>query len=301
MENEYMTIRLVQEKSKVPAPTIYVYEDYPENSVGVPFMFMECFNGNAGIKMCQDIPPEHKLSIYTALAEAQVEIYNIELPQFGSIVGKNEDGTYQIGPAPGVGGPFDTTAEYYKACSIHEKFGSTRDQLRAASLNLADEIEASVDAFKPLLGEKAEYISVNNTGPFRMCHGRFGHAKTVFDDKFHLLGVLDWKAAFAAPCELAALFALCLTVVPPAMDVPWNYDESGCPVDAVLKERFADREHYIAIVKQIEEEKGFTSGHRLSTALEDTQRQHIANAMRLYEEGKAGFYSKVLEGFAEDN
>ena len=228
-------------------------------------------------------------------------MYNIELPQIGRIVGRNEDGTYQIGPAPGVGGPFDTAAEYFKAWSMYVKFGVTIDQLRAASDDFADEVEASMKAFKPLLGEKAECLSVNNTGPFRMHHGDFGHNNAVFDDQFRLLGVIDWESAFAAPCEIAAQFPLCLALIPPAMDAPWNYDENGCPSDVEIKELLADREHYIAIVKRIEEEKGFTTGHRLSTALEDTQRQHITYAMRLYCYGKAGFYSKVLEGFAGDN
>lgn len=39
-----------------------------------------------------------------------------------------------------------------------------------------------------------------------------------------------------------ANFPLTLSVVPLAMAVPWNYDETGHPKDAETKQRFADRE-----------------------------------------------------------
>ena len=129
-----------------------------------------------------------------------------------------------------------------------------------------------------------------------MCHGDFGHNNMIFDDNYQLLGVIDWETAFAAPWEISGEFPLTLSVVPPDMDAPWNYDEKGLPKDMEGKEKFADREEYIAMVTEKEREIGWTEGYRLSMALQDPSRQYLATAMTLYQRGKPGWYSKVMEG-----
>lgn len=227
-------------------------------------------------------------------------MFRIRLPKIGKIVGIHDDGSYRLGPIPGVGGPFDTAAEYFRAWAAKVEFGMSEDQLQKAAGRFADEILSSASTFRKLLHDNAEWLSAENTGPFPLCHGDFGHNNIVFDDKYRLLGVIDWETAFAGPCELSGEFPLSLSVIPPAMDVPWKYDETGCPKEAGERQKFADREAYIAIVKQREEEQDLTEGYTLSTALQDFKRQYLASAMRFYRIGKPGWYSKVMEGFLDD-
>jgi hypothetical protein len=227
-------------------------------------------------------------------------MFRIRLPRIGKIVGINDDGSYRLGPIPGLGGPFDTAAEYFRAWSAKVEFGMSEDQLQMAAGRFADEILSSGSTFRKLLHDNAEWLSAENTGPFPLCHGDFGHNNIVFDDKYRLLGVIDWESAFAGPCELSGEFPLSLSIIPPAMDVPWKYDETGRPKEAGQRQKFADREAYIAIVKQREEEQYLTEGYTLSTALQDSKRQYLASAMRLYRIGKPGWYSKVMEGFLDD-
>ena len=130
-----------------------------------------------------------------------------------------------------------------------------------------------------------------------MCHGEFGHNSIVFDDNYQLVGVIDWESAFAGPWEMACGFPLTLDTVPPAMDVPWNYDENCHPKDAGTQQRLLDQEEYIAIVREKERELGLVEGYNLSSALQDSKRQNLASAMRLYESGTPGWFSKVLDGF----
>ncbi|RAK94811.1 phosphotransferase family protein [Aspergillus ibericus CBS 121593] len=282
MECEHMTFRLVQEKTKIPVPKIHVCEDGPSSSAGVPFMLMDCLRGNVGADLALIIPHEHEVKVYTAMAEAHIEMFNIKLSQIGRIVGENNDGSYRQGPIPGIGGPFDTAAEYFRAWATHTKFRLTPDQLRALSGKYADE------------------LSVNNTCPFGLYHGDFGHANVVFDDNYRMLGVIDWELAYAALCEIAAQFPLAVPGTVPTLDFSQHYDDNGDRKDADLKKGYASRERYIAIVKQIEEEQGFTTGYRLSSALESSQRHHMACAIPLFEDGRAAFYSKVMEGFCGD-
>lgn len=211
----------------------------------------------------------------------------------------NEDGTYRQGPLPTLGGPFDTAADFFRAWSTKVGFGLSEGELRDAAGPYADEILNSLSTFRKWVNDNAECLSVNNTGPFPLCHGDFGHNNIVFDDRYRLLGVIDWETAFAGPYEVSCEFPLSISVVPPAMDVPWKYDETGCPKDQEDRQKFADRASYVAIVRQKEEERGLTEGYSLSAALEDSQRQFVTSAMRLYQSGKPGWYSKVAEEFAK--
>lgn len=121
----------------------------------------------------------------------------------------------------------------------------------------------------------------------------------IFDDEYNLLGVIDWEAAFAGPWEISGEFPLTLSTVPPDMDAPWNYDEKGYPKDPGDIQKFEDREVYIAVVTEKEREMGLTDGYRLSTALQDSSRQYLATAIRLYQRGMPGWYAKVMERLSE--
>ena len=59
-----------------------------------------------------------------------------------------------------------------------------------------------------------------------------------------------------------------------------------------------DRDQYIKIVMEKEREKGLTEGYTLSSALQNSKRQDLAYAMTLYQGGKAGFFSKMMDAFS---
>lgn len=231
---------------------------------------------------------------------SQVDLSIIKLPKIGTICGINDDGSYRQGPIPGLGGPFETAAEFFKAWSTRVDFGLSPDQLKEAAGPYAGELSASASSFKTLVNDLAESLSVHNKGPFPLCHGDFGHNNIIFDDRYQLLGVIDWEAAFAGPWEVSGEFPLTLSMVPPAMDVPWNYDEMGYPKDVQDQQKLFDREEYVAIVQEKEREKGLAEGYNLSSALQDSERQYLVSAMRLYRRGKPGWYSKVMDRFSDN-
>lgn len=208
----------------------------------------------------------------------------------------NPDGTYEQGPIPGLGGPFDTATEFFRAWAAAARFGLTNDRLRDACGEYADEILASVSSFPVSIAALADKLSTHNHGPFPICHGDFGHNNIIVDDDYDVLGVIYWEMAFAGPWEVFGDFPLTLSVVPPAMDAQWNYDESGRPKDTELVQQFADQDDYIVAVRQEEASIGLKD-HHLSEALEDSKRQRLMTAMRLYADGKAGWYSKVVDDF----
>ena len=86
------------------------------------------------------------------------------------------------------------------------------------------------------------------------------------------------------------------SIVPAAIDAPWNYDEEGNPKSPELAQHFVDQKEYVAAVKREESRMG-EDDHFLSGRLEDSRRQQLATAMRLCEYGKIGRYSRLVDEF----
>ncbi|RKK89688.1 hypothetical protein BFJ68_g16646 [Fusarium oxysporum] len=292
---EVNTISLLRQKTSIPIPKIHAFEARFNCSVGAPFMLMDCLKGNVGMDLGMTIPPEKKQTFLNALAKIHVQLSKVQLPKIGTVLSMNPDGTCQQGPIPGLGGPFTTATEFFEAWSARVKFGKSDEQLRAASGQHADDIAYSTSLFPQTIKKLADKLSVCDHGPFPICHGDFGHNNIIVDDNYKVLGVIDWEGAFAAPWEIFGDFPLNLSIVPPAMDVPWAYNEDGSPKSADVAQRFADQEEYVAAVKEEENRSGGV--HQLSEALENSERQQLATAMRLFRDGKPGWYSKVVDKF----
>ncbi|KAI3336838.1 hypothetical protein HD806DRAFT_19503 [Xylariaceae sp. AK1471] len=295
IKSEHTAMALVQEKTNIPIPEVYATETRWDCEVQAPFMLMDCLPGNVGMDLDMKIPPRFKSSFFRKLACIHVELSTVQLPKIGIIVSRNEDGTYQQGSIPGLGGPFDTATKFFQAWASKTEFGLPIDRLREASGPYADEIIPSVASFPEAIRRFSSRISVRDHGPFPLCHGDFGHNNMIVDDEYHVLGVIDWESAFAGPWEVFADFPLTLSTIPPAMDAPWNHDEMGCPKDPEIAQKYADQRDYIAAVKEQESEGG--GDHYLSDALGDSRRQQLVTAMRLYQGGKPGFYSKLADTF----
>ncbi|CZT13631.1 uncharacterized protein RCO7_10853 [Rhynchosporium graminicola] len=290
---------LVQRKTSIPIPQIHAFEVSSDCSVKAPFMVMDCLEGNVGMDLDMKIPTEYKEDFFKNLAKVHVQLSGVQLPRIGTFLSINEDGTYLQGPIPGLGGPFDTACQFFEAWATNIEFGSPEDKIRAASGQYADELLPSISSFKEAIHRLAGRLSIRNHGPFPLCHGDFGHNNIIVDDQYHILGVIDWETAYAGPWEIFADFPLTLSAVPRAMDAPWNYDEDGTPKNASTLRQFADRRDYVAFVRQAEEDSG-GNGHTLSEVLENPEKQQLITAMRLYQEGKAGWYGKLIDEVLTD-
>ncbi|KAK0100468.1 hypothetical protein ONS95_008418 [Cadophora gregata] len=299
MNCEINAISLVRQKTGIPVPQIHAFEVESGNSVKAPFMLMDCLEGNVGMDLGMKIPPEYKQAFLSSLAKIHVQLSAVQLPKIGTIVSINRDSTYQQGPIPGLGGPFDTATEFFKAWAAKVEFGMSDEQLRAASGPYAAEIIPSVSSFAKAINELAGRLSIRDRGPFPLCHGDFGHNNVIVNDRYHILGVIDWESAFAGPWEVFADFPLTFQTVPPAMDAPWNYDEEGSPQSTDLIQKFADQKAYMAAVRQ-EENRNDGISLCLSEALGDSRRRQLATAMRLYQNGKVGWYSKLIDEFLSE-
>ncbi|KAI0395627.1 hypothetical protein F5Y17DRAFT_474326 [Xylariaceae sp. FL0594] len=274
MRSEAVIIGLVRERTDIPTPKIHAMETRGDGPVKASFMLVECLPGNVGMDLGMDIPERFKSSFLKQLATIHVSLLSklstVKLPKIGEIIARNTDGTYEQGPIPGLGGPFDTATEYFQAWASKTKFGAPPEQLRLACGPYADEIVPAVASFPKSIMNFTHAISTCDNGPFPLCHGDFGHNNIVVDDEYRVLGVIDWEMAYAGPWEMFADFPLTLRDIPPAIDAPWNYDEAGNPKDEETRQLNADCEEYIAAVREKETELGIDCS--LSDVLADQKR-----------------------------
>ncbi|XMA14002.1 hypothetical protein WAI453_006793 [Rhynchosporium graminicola] len=158
-----------------------------------------------------------------------------------------------------------------------------------------DEVLMSITEFPLKVKEFASRLSSNDSGPFPVSHQDFLHSNIIVNDRYRILGVIDWEGACTVPWELVE-FPLFLSTVPLPMDAPWNYDQDGEPLDEDTRQTWRERKEYIERAVRFEIIEGIDD--RLSATLNDQTLQNLAYAMRVYSDiGKLGFYHKVMEPF----
>ncbi len=118
----------------------------------------------------------------------------------------------------------------------------------------------------------ADRISLGS-GPFPLYHPDFRHSNIIVDPDCSVLGVIYWENASTVPWEVVE-FPLFLSMTPPPMDAPWNYDDKGLPTDASVRLVWDERDEHVRLVREAEAEKG--PDRRLSTTLANRTAQNLA-------------------------
>ena len=204
-------------------------------------------------------------------------------PKIGAII-RRQNGTYDVGPLPDLGGPFSTATEYLTAWAEAAKF----PDMDGAS----EEIRTSIMDFPNKMKALAANIAVQDHGPFPLVHDDFGHNNIVVDDDYNILGVIDWENASSMPWE-SVYFPLTLSVLPRPMVPTWMY-EDGVPKNEKVRVKIDERKDYVDTVCRVERSKGLS--RLLSSTLRDQAGQQLAYAMKLYvHDGKLGWYSNILD------
>jgi hypothetical protein len=218
---------------------------------------------------------------------------SIRLPKIGAVIQKH-DGIFEVGPIPGLGGPFDSAAAFFEAWAAQAKFPTTESIIRKQTGSFSDRILSSIRLFPSQIKLLANLLSLSNSGPFPIAHPDFYQSNTIVDDEYNLLGVIDWEGAHTVPWELVELPSF-LGTIPPPMDAPWNYDANGWPKDPCTRQRWEDRARYVEHIEEAERIRQVDC--KLSKSLRADHLQHLAFAIREYTQGKVGFYDELLIPF----
>lgn len=218
---------------------------------------------------------------------------SLRLPKIGTVI-RSRDGGYESGPLPGIGGPFDTAGEFFKAWADTVKFKwdkETVTRMMQRGPISAERMIAIIKDFPLQIKAMADRLSLYNDGPFPLSHDDFLHSNIMVDeDSFNVTGIIDWEGACTVPWELIT-FPEFLEVMPPSFDLPQHYDLNGQPVKESVKETWRERQEYIEMVKSAEQEDVM-----LSACLGNKRSQALGYSYGAFTSiGKLGFYDRVIE------
>lgn len=138
---------------------------------------------------------------------------SIRFPKIGMIT-KRADGSFDIDPIPGLGGPFEITADYITAWTKSVKFPLNEAKIRAYSPpHIADELVTSIHLFPDRIKENLGKIIIRNEGPSPLYHTSFLHSNVIVVEKYNILSIIDWENTGTVPWEMVE-FPLFLYTVP---------------------------------------------------------------------------------------
>jgi hypothetical protein len=93
---------------------------------------------------------------------------SVRLPKIGTIV-RSKDGSYDIGPFPDIGGPFETAAAFFDAWAAHAKFPKSATEIRRSMKNGP----VTIVEFPLKVKAVANRFSSRDNGPFPVWAPRF--------------------------------------------------------------------------------------------------------------------------------
>ncbi|KAJ5471545.1 hypothetical protein N7530_008902, partial [Penicillium desertorum] len=296
--SEKDTLSIVQEQTDIPVPRVIGYDECQER-IGRAFMIMDFIPGSTAMNAFGgpqihggEIPLRHKAKFHSDIAHIQATMTSIRFPKIGMIT-LRANGSYDIDPIPGLGGPFETAQDYFMAWADNAKFPMGETTIRSQlPSHMADEIILSIQQFPSRLKDAARALPLSK-GPFPLHHPDFYHSNVIIDDAYNILSIIDWEGALTVPWE-AVEFPAFLYTVPPPIDLPSKYDCDGYPINPVIQNRWEERQDYIQSVKKAERQRGLDC--ELSTVLASPKIQNLATSIRLYsEDGKVGYYCRLLD------
>ncbi|ROW13615.1 hypothetical protein VPNG_04560 [Cytospora leucostoma] len=303
LKTEIDTMALLLRETRAPVPRVFAFEADDDNPAGSAFMLLELVPGNNALVEIKRhtnaesiiIPPDSRETFHRSMAAAHVQIASARLPQIGTVK-RDADGSFSVGPIPGIGGPFDTAASFIQAYAAAMEFPYSHEYVRRfCPPAVADEVLEGQDGFPARLAAlAASGKHFTREGPFPVQHPHLTHDDVIVNRWFDVLGVIDWEGAHTVPWELVHA-PLGINTLPRQIVPPEQFDEAGQPLDADDAERLAHEREYAAMVRDAE--RGAHADHRLSDVLADRDAQDIASACSFFLAGKAGYYGRLMDYF----
>ncbi|KAI1341808.1 hypothetical protein F5Y15DRAFT_375343 [Xylariaceae sp. FL0016] len=132
---EVDVMQLIKDQCSLPVPQVFAYEVDENNPISAPFILMEYLLGNTAMDAAGgyevhkgQIPLAHRQNFYRSVAECHVQIAALRFPKIG-IIFRSENGQYDIGPFPDIGGPFSSATSFFEAWGKHAKFPPGKDRI----------------------------------------------------------------------------------------------------------------------------------------------------------------------------
>ncbi|KZM19152.1 uncharacterized protein EKO05_0003191 [Ascochyta rabiei] len=287
--HEVYTIRAIQQQSNVPVPKILAYRTAEDNPVRAAFTIQQYVHADTGMNVLGEgfskkaqITAGWEERYYKTMARIQADMSSVRFSMIGCIT-ETSNG-YSVGPIPGIGGPFETPADFFAQWATGAVFPFSKDKVkRRTPPEHFEEVWNSLAGFPLQVAKFAKSYNFRR-GPFPVIHGDLYRSNILMDNDCNVKAIIDWEDAIVAPWELVE-FIKDLGVVPAAMNGSSHQEPPS------VRERRNKRETYIKYVEEIEK-KQLLDG-TLSMVLSNSAVQDFAHAFWLWHDGKVGFYKEI--------
>lgn len=221
----------------------------------------------------------------------QVQIASARLPQIGAVK-READGSFSVGPIPGIGGPFDTAASFIQALAAVMKHRLDDDQVRQHCPPwILNEILKGHKEFPSRLGKlAASGKHFTREGPFPIRHPDLTQCNIIVSKTLDVLGVIDWDRAYAMPWELIDFPSIFWTTTSHLISPELNPGQPANPGEA---KGIADMMLYVSMLRDAEREAH--TDHRLSDVLGDTEAHELGGIIHSFRSGKIGTYGRAMD------
>lgn len=277
MESEIATMKFISQSTDIPVPRVFAYNTgLEQNPVGLPYLLMECIEGN----MLYDLggpnvlTEEQQIKLRKSIASIQCKLSNATLDKLGCLILKS-NGNIDIGPLPahfGFKGPFDSIADYFLSWTMHNTSFKNLAQLKDPKLIRAAE------SFPHRLKLATETLMpTRNSCNYPIVHPDFLMHNILLDDRYEVVGVIDWEFAHTAPIEVFAA----------RMNMYASFNPQRASLD--LKE---EGKQYVGDIACME------AGMDVSQKLSETFGSILGDiglCMQFYEEGRALAFDSMLD------
>ncbi|EJD42165.1 hypothetical protein AURDEDRAFT_145829 [Auricularia subglabra TFB-10046 SS5] len=208
---EVATLKVVRDRTAIPAPTVFGFSEDKANPIGLPYIMMSAIVGfkpeDVGIaQMWSDMPvPPDKQPLVTtycaSLAAIQVELSRVTFDSIGSLY-LDDSGEPVVGPETVTGiPPCASPAEYF---ALYGEY-ILGDALRSEDAKGNEDRLFGVWLVRLLLSS----VSVSaSRGPYRLTHQDLSASNTLVDKAGEIVGVIDWDTAACLPDAMFAGQAL---------------------------------------------------------------------------------------------
>ena len=214
-------------KTTVPVPKVHDYDSSSTNKFGARFIIMDYIDGLPASTLKQrtdcDVDlygtPEQDIHFRKQMADIHAELANCVFDQIGSLLYDEQTG-FTIGPDVETGfGPWRSSLEYFNDIADH----SFRTFL--ASIDDDRKLRWHRTCSLPLVFKQLTRIYCTETnGPFHLINRDFGAHNLLVNEKFEIVGVIDFDSLMAAPVEMVAQFPRLTGLDRP---IPWPLGPDG--------------------------------------------------------------------------
>ncbi|KAF5718209.1 kinase-like domain-containing protein [Fusarium globosum] len=197
-------------KTSIPVPAVHSYSVDASNQVGAPYILMDYIHGTVATELrdaneCEGGlfgTPDQDRAFRMQMAEIQATLSSFKFHEIGSLYYDEKTSDFFIGPETETGkGPWNSALEYYHDLSNHA--------LQACVHQASPDVQTASSFANPILFRHLMSLyrqQKSDKESFSLVNRDFGAHNLLVDEKFHIVGVIDFDGVMAAPIEVVTQY-----------------------------------------------------------------------------------------------